>query len=414
MGIEQTRPKVNRVYDESDPPTQRLLRYAGMDPEHGLLRWANFDWTLLLPSEVFEADDAGRSYRFRPLTHSVWLRNLPITAWRPVVLPGAGRARAGRRHPGNDGRPPGDIAADHQLLGPAGPEPDPDAPLRGIVLGDSFMQGMFIGDDETPPECLRRYLRDRLKTRVSILNTGVLGYSPEQYYYSLIAFADRFRPHFVVVSVFSNDFGNVVDVAGPGRGRLARGEVLAGEDRPLLPRHATGPTWSSPPRTEPNMFGKRKSGYYPGVLANTLAVDSLMFLDPMDDFINGHLRELRSEWDRAARPRGPRPVQRRHRGRSLLGGRLRGLGRLRGPPARPAAGGGPSSTARAGRHPGWRQAEGTRENWLFSLSGMRRFARRPRSDPRMTVAARMADRSGFGVRTGLRRRPVPERIAGPV
>ena len=79
LGIEQTRPKVNRLYDESDPPTQRLLRYAGMDPEHGLLRWANFDWTLLLPSAVFEADDAGRSYRLRALTHSVWLRNLPVT-----------------------------------------------------------------------------------------------------------------------------------------------------------------------------------------------------------------------------------------------------------------------------------------------------------------------------------------------
>ena len=42
---------------------------------------------------------------------------------------------------------------------------------------------------------------------MSILNTGHLGYSPEQYYYSLLAFADRFSPHFVVVSVFANDFG---------------------------------------------------------------------------------------------------------------------------------------------------------------------------------------------------------------
>jgi hypothetical protein len=48
-----------------------------------------------------------------------------------------------------------------------GPEPDPHAPLRGIVLGDSFMQGMFIGDRETPPECLRSYLEDQLETRVS-------------------------------------------------------------------------------------------------------------------------------------------------------------------------------------------------------------------------------------------------------
>ena len=74
------------------------------------------------------------------------------------------------------------------------------------------MQGMFIGEDETPPECLRRYLQQELKMRVSILNAGVLGYSPEQYYHTLLAFADRFRPHFVVVGVFANDFGNTYQV----------------------------------------------------------------------------------------------------------------------------------------------------------------------------------------------------------
>ena len=59
LGIEQTRPRVERAYAESEPPDQRLLRYAGMDPEHGLLRWGNYNWTMLFPSTVFEADDAG-------------------------------------------------------------------------------------------------------------------------------------------------------------------------------------------------------------------------------------------------------------------------------------------------------------------------------------------------------------------
>ena len=90
--------------------------------------------------------------------------------------------------------------------------------MRGIVLGDSYMQGMFIGDDDTPPECLRRYLQRELKQRVSVLNTGVMGYSPEQYYYTLKAFADRFRPHFVVVSVFANDGGSEVEAATQGAG----------------------------------------------------------------------------------------------------------------------------------------------------------------------------------------------------
>ena len=50
-------------------------------------------------------------------------------------------------------------AAAHQLVGPARARARTRAPLRGIVLGDSFMQGMFIGDDETPPECLGRDLQ---------------------------------------------------------------------------------------------------------------------------------------------------------------------------------------------------------------------------------------------------------------
>ncbi len=148
-----------------------------MDPEHALLRWGNYNWTLLLSSVVFEADDL-RSYRFRPRTHSIWLRNMPHESGGPlffIVPDGPGLADAIR------GTPAIPLESSRQTTnswGLRGPEPDPQAPLRGIVLGDSYMQGMFIGDDETAPVCLRRYLQDHLKTKVSILNTGVMGYSP--------------------------------------------------------------------------------------------------------------------------------------------------------------------------------------------------------------------------------------------
>ena len=136
------------------------MRHVGMDPEHGLLRWGNYNWILLLSSKVFEADDTGRSYRFRP---NVAI-DLAAGNWRPDghagVLPGAGRIRAWPRQ--SAGRRPIRIESSRQTTnswGLRGPEPEPDAPMRGIVLGDSYMQGMFIGDDETPPECLRRYLQ---------------------------------------------------------------------------------------------------------------------------------------------------------------------------------------------------------------------------------------------------------------
>src|SRR5271157_3621933 len=60
--IEQTRGKLRSTYAEYDPAMRRLLDYAGLDPDHALLRWGNFDRTLYLPSTIFEPDDTGRSY----------------------------------------------------------------------------------------------------------------------------------------------------------------------------------------------------------------------------------------------------------------------------------------------------------------------------------------------------------------
>ena len=57
---------------------QRLLRFAELDPDHALVRWGNFDRTVLLPGKIFEADDTGRSYRFRPNVRSIWVRNFPV------------------------------------------------------------------------------------------------------------------------------------------------------------------------------------------------------------------------------------------------------------------------------------------------------------------------------------------------
>ena len=60
LHIEETRPIGGPGFTRRRPPPyQRLMHYAGMDPEHGLIRWANFNWTILLPSKVFEVDDAG-------------------------------------------------------------------------------------------------------------------------------------------------------------------------------------------------------------------------------------------------------------------------------------------------------------------------------------------------------------------
>ena len=41
------------------PRCNGCCKFAGLDPEHALVRWGNFDRTVLLPSTVFEPDDIG-------------------------------------------------------------------------------------------------------------------------------------------------------------------------------------------------------------------------------------------------------------------------------------------------------------------------------------------------------------------
>jgi hypothetical protein len=289
LGIDTVRSRAERFYAEADPPYQRLIRYAGMDPEHMLLRWGNYNWTLLLSSKVFELDDNGRAYRFRPLTRSIWLLNVPRKEGGPMFFlvpdgPGLADAIKGiRADPLESSR------QTTNSWGLRGPEPDPNAPVRGIVLGDSYMQGMFIGDGESPPDRLERYLRHHLKTRVSILNGGVMGYSPEQYYYTLVAFADRFHPHFVVVGVFLNDFGDTGDVGDRGIGDWQEGKYWLERIAEFCQKRQW-PYLIVPAPFVTHLLMKRKSGYYPGTLSNILEVDPLKYLYPIEDFANAQLR----------------------------------------------------------------------------------------------------------------------------
>lgn len=303
LGIAECQGAWRRFYNEVDSNYQRLIRYAGLDPGHGVLRWGNFNVTLLLPSTIVEPDDSGRSYRLRPNARSIWLRNLTLESGVLMfflVPDGPGLADAIR------GTTAIVVETSRQTTnswGLRGPEPDLEAPLRGIVLGDSYMQGLFIGDDETPPEQLRRYLESRLHERASILNTGVLGYSPEQYYYSFKEFTRRFPPDFVVVSVFTNDFGDIFEVPMKGNGDWAEGKYWLEKITDEC-RSKRWPFVIVPAPFAPHMFGKRKSGNYPGRLSNVLDMSGLNFLDPIDDFINAFLK-LEIEGRRlGARPTG--------------------------------------------------------------------------------------------------------------
>ena len=91
--VQSATARYRRTFVEYDEPQRRLLEFAGMDPDHVLLRWGNFDKTVMLPSTVYEPDESGRSYRFRPGVPSLWVRSFQMKGGREGVLPDPRSAR---------------------------------------------------------------------------------------------------------------------------------------------------------------------------------------------------------------------------------------------------------------------------------------------------------------------------------
>jgi hypothetical protein len=290
QGVQDTEREFRRVFSEMAPSLQKLMRYAGNDPETGLLRWGNLTQTLLLPSKVFAAADTGRSYRLRPSVRSVWLRNIiiqkiPLTFFLVPEGPGLQEAMSGTSAVIVES-----TSQTTNSWGLRGPEPSPSALLRGIVLGDSYIQGLFVGDEETPSECLRRELQGHFKKSTSILNTGHLGYSPEQEFHTLVEYADLFHPHFVVLSLFANDFGGIEDVL-QGGGDWSDSNYWIGEILQYC-RSKGVICLVVPVPLERQVYARRFAGHYQGRISNFLETSGQDYVDPIEDFVNEHIKLL--------------------------------------------------------------------------------------------------------------------------
>ena len=288
-GIAETLKSLTSFYNATTKEIRELFRVAGIDPEHALIRYGRADQAFVISPQVFERDEHGRSYRFRPDTRSIWLREItvrggPFAMFQVLDTPGhrAAASRAGRSWTRDRSRTP--IRG-----GLRGAEPDPSAAVRGIVLGDSFMQGMFNGDGDTPPLDLERYLQAAWKVPVSILNTGHIGYSPEQYHYALREYGDRFRPQFVVVSVCPNDFGDGPAVLLGEGDWYKEAEFWLDEiqlwcnSRSVLALVVAIPTHIQ-------VESIRRDALYPGQVCSIVHANSSRYCYPLDEFIDEHLR----------------------------------------------------------------------------------------------------------------------------
>ena len=299
------------TFAEYPPAMQRLLRFADSIPithsSAGETSTGRSSCPGISLRPTTRADPTG----FRPNVRSIWVRNFPVKGQVKAYFQVLDKPEVGDLLKGTGATVVEGSAQTTNSWGLRGPEPNLRASWRGIVLGDSYMQGLFVGDQETPTECLKRELESRLQAPVEILNTGHLGYSPEQYYYTLVEYGRRFPPQFVVVSIFANDFGGDVESVLQGNGDWEEARYWLWRIREYcLERDAQFLVVPAPwvrQIEEPQLAGN-----YPGQFSNVLEATGLEYLDPIEDFVNAHL-----EASLAARKAGTNPT-----GNSLFNGRV--------------------------------------------------------------------------------------------
>lgn len=88
-------------------------------------------------------------------------------------------------------------------LGLRGPEIGPKAPgeLRVLVLGDSFMWGQGVHDDETVPARIEQALRTQGR-QVTVGNAGMFGTGPREWSYTLERHRAAFQPDLAVAVMY--------------------------------------------------------------------------------------------------------------------------------------------------------------------------------------------------------------------
>jgi hypothetical protein len=270
-----------------------FLREARMDAGSAVVRWGNIDRSIVLSSAVFEPDDE-RSYRLRPGVRSVWAIGLSFQKTLALFLiPDTPQAREAARLAGGHVVP--ESVQTTNSWGCRGPEPDTKAPVRVMVLGDSMMQGALVGDAQTPPVRLEAELAEALGAPVSVLNTGHVGYSPEQYEASLRVFHDRFRPQYVVINITDNDFGDLRNPAD-----WAEGEYWIDRIAEYCSQHSIEFLLVPAPEAR-SLLGRRDIGRFQAHVDKMFKRGGINYVDPLESFTDRFIR-LRNEQMRLGQP----------------------------------------------------------------------------------------------------------------
>jgi hypothetical protein len=190
----------SKVWESLPPEGRELLEAAGYASGQRFAAVGNFDSAFIFSSDVM-LHDPYRAYRFRPSQQISWVRAPSLSAQVPI--PRTERTREILNRTGIV------ITSTERInsLGCRGPEVgDPlSHDFRVLVLGDSFTEGILVEEPDTFCAHLGQMLSSAAGREVLVLNSGIIGYSTEQEYFTLVELAPRVHPHVAVVCFFAND-----------------------------------------------------------------------------------------------------------------------------------------------------------------------------------------------------------------
>ncbi len=85
--------------------------------------------------------------------------------------------------------------------------PKPDSTLRIIVIGDSYVAGASVNNNETISSLLENFLKEKFPLKnIEVLNLGVNGYNTKLELNRLIEKGIKYEPNIVLIGIVSNDY----------------------------------------------------------------------------------------------------------------------------------------------------------------------------------------------------------------
>jgi peptidoglycan/LPS O-acetylase OafA/YrhL len=93
--------------------------------------------------------------------------------------------------------------------GPQYPDAKPPGTYRILVTGDAFTSAEGVDTDKAWPRLLEKKLSASRPTQV--MNFAITGYGPNQYLAVVNAYAPRFHPDLILIGLFVNDYGDVLE-----------------------------------------------------------------------------------------------------------------------------------------------------------------------------------------------------------